>query len=129
MKKITWAKFIEIINSGVIIRNDYGVCDTIIDDSEEVVEFHFDIDGEDGEIILNESDNATLVYQGNTLYFNDSEGDVDEISVSQTIPFSFDAPKKTAIEICREVAAYGQPLEAGANAVLLRLITQSDDPT
>ena len=90
MKKITWAKFIEILNSGVIIQNDYGVCDTIIDDSEEVIEFHFDIDGEDGEITLHESDNATLVYNGNTLYFNDSEGDVDEISVFEQVPFKFD---------------------------------------
>lgn len=95
MKKITWNQFIGIIHSGVIFQHSYGVADPRIEDednTEDTVIFQVDVDGQDADITISESDNATLCYQGNTLFFNDSEGDVDEISVFEQVPFNFDDP-------------------------------------
>jgi hypothetical protein len=70
--KITWAKFIEIVQSGVIFRGEHGVYDASWGDEEGdednsdsiqwnyFVNFRFEIDGDECLVRLYEEDNHIL---------------------------------------------------------------------
>lgn len=89
-KTITWETFVEILEiQNPIVRGDYGNADYFVGSDNDVIDFIQDIDGEDVVTTVLQGNNENIVFEDNTLYLKDSEGDEVEFTFSQTVPFDF----------------------------------------